>query len=354
MFGYVSVLPGAFSTFRWEAIKGDPLREFFRGLKSDEHTAKQANMFLAEDRVMCLEILRKYSKDYLLEYIPGAIGLTDPPTSIMTLIKQRRRWTNGSLFASWHVLDHLNLMTRSGHSCLRKFMMFFVYVYMTLNFIFSLLLVGSLFATYSILIRSFFPQDSQQKLGFYNLFLSGYVILLFCFTVCSLTKPIEKSGVVYRGIVIIFAIFMLVSVGFGLKYFYEEQLNSYLGYFIAGTMIATYVFPYLLNFDKIHIIKFPLGCFFLMLLSPLYINMFIIYAIANLHDISWGNRETDLRQQEKTQDNLLKFRVYTFIIWLSCNIIYGYGILYLQTYDNKGNSFASEVYLATLFILVSF
>lgn len=59
--GYVSVLPGAFSTFRWEAIKGDPLREFFRGLKSDEHTAKQANMFLAEDRVMCLEILRKYS-----------------------------------------------------------------------------------------------------------------------------------------------------------------------------------------------------------------------------------------------------------------------------------------------------
>lgn len=51
-FGFVSVLPGAFSTFRWEAIKGDPLKSFFKGLESDKHTAKEANMFLAEDRVM--------------------------------------------------------------------------------------------------------------------------------------------------------------------------------------------------------------------------------------------------------------------------------------------------------------
>ena len=116
LFGFVSVLPGAFSTFRWEAIDGDPLKSFFKGLNGDKHTAKEANMYLAEDRVMCLEILRKYSKSYVLRYIPGAIALTDPPESIVGLIKQRRRWTNGSLFASWYVLDHLNMITRSGHS----------------------------------------------------------------------------------------------------------------------------------------------------------------------------------------------------------------------------------------------
>mmetsp|Transcript_37452 Transcript_37452/g.43037 ORF Transcript_37452/g.43037 Transcript_37452/m.43037 type:complete len:115 (+) Transcript_37452:1128-1472(+) len=52
MFGFISVLPGAFSTFRWDAINGDPLKSFFKGLESDKHTAKEANMFLAEDRVM--------------------------------------------------------------------------------------------------------------------------------------------------------------------------------------------------------------------------------------------------------------------------------------------------------------
>ena len=51
-FGFVSVLPGAFSTFRWEAIQGEPLRSFFKGLENDKHTAKEANMYLAEDRVM--------------------------------------------------------------------------------------------------------------------------------------------------------------------------------------------------------------------------------------------------------------------------------------------------------------
>jgi len=117
IFGFVSVLPGAFSTFRWEAIRGDPLKSFFKGLESDKHTAKEANMYLAEDRVMCLEILRKYSKNYVLRYIPSAIALTDPPDDIVTFIKQRRRWTNGSLFASWYVIDHLNMINRSGHSC---------------------------------------------------------------------------------------------------------------------------------------------------------------------------------------------------------------------------------------------
>jgi len=28
-FGFISVLPGAYSMFRWDAIKGDPLNSFF-------------------------------------------------------------------------------------------------------------------------------------------------------------------------------------------------------------------------------------------------------------------------------------------------------------------------------------
>jgi len=52
LFGFISVLPGAFCTFRWAAISGDPLKSFFKGLEKDKHTAKEANMYLAEDRVM--------------------------------------------------------------------------------------------------------------------------------------------------------------------------------------------------------------------------------------------------------------------------------------------------------------
>ena len=56
-FGYQSVLPGAFSIFRWEAIKGAPLEKFFQGLNKSKLNLQQLNMFLAEDRIMCFEIV---------------------------------------------------------------------------------------------------------------------------------------------------------------------------------------------------------------------------------------------------------------------------------------------------------
>ncbi len=50
-FGFISVLPGAFSTFRWEAIDGGPLDEFLKNLldQKDSISCATANMYLAED-----------------------------------------------------------------------------------------------------------------------------------------------------------------------------------------------------------------------------------------------------------------------------------------------------------------
>ena len=38
LFGFVSVLPGAFSLFRFDAIKGKPMNEFFKHM-SNSHLA---------------------------------------------------------------------------------------------------------------------------------------------------------------------------------------------------------------------------------------------------------------------------------------------------------------------------
>ena len=59
-FGFTSVLPGAWSLFRWKAIKGAPLDMFFRNTDSNYMpTCAQANEYLAEDRIMCLQIYIK-------------------------------------------------------------------------------------------------------------------------------------------------------------------------------------------------------------------------------------------------------------------------------------------------------
>jgi len=77
LFGFVSVLPGAFSTFRWECIRGKPVDEFLKGSKDEfgdmTHImpCSDANKYLAEDRIMCLEILAKKDQEWLIHYIPG-------------------------------------------------------------------------------------------------------------------------------------------------------------------------------------------------------------------------------------------------------------------------------------------
>lgn len=78
LFGFVSVLPGAFSTFRWDCIKGTPLNTFLLGAKDEFSKSTKmahcstANKYLAEDRIMCLEIIAKKNKKFIIHYVPGA------------------------------------------------------------------------------------------------------------------------------------------------------------------------------------------------------------------------------------------------------------------------------------------
>lgn len=86
-FGFNSVLPGAYSMFRWKAIKGHPLEEFFKNItRTDNPSCSEANEYLAEDRIMCLEIYIKKNSKYYLTYIPGAVAFTDAPPSLGVLI----------------------------------------------------------------------------------------------------------------------------------------------------------------------------------------------------------------------------------------------------------------------------
>jgi len=106
-FGYISVLPGAFSCYKYTALtktktfKGKmtrPLDSYFRSITDIKSVNPAvANMILAEDRILCFDLL--CYKNYKLKYVPAAQAFTDVPAFLSLLIRQRRRWINGSLFA---------------------------------------------------------------------------------------------------------------------------------------------------------------------------------------------------------------------------------------------------------------
>lgn len=145
-FGYVSVLPGAFSAYRYRAIMDRPLEQYFHG----DHTLSKKlgkkgiegmnifkkNMFLAEDRILCFELVAKAGSKWHLTYVKASKGETDVPEGAPEFIGQRRRWLNGSFAASIYSLMHFSRMYKSGHNIVR---MFFFHVQLIYN-IFSVFL----------------------------------------------------------------------------------------------------------------------------------------------------------------------------------------------------------------------
>ncbi len=171
-FGFISVLPGAFSAYRFVALQNDkagngPLEKYFAGEKMHGANAGifTANMYLAEDRILCFELVSKRNCHWILQYVKSATGETDVPDTMAELILQRRRWLNGSFFAAVYALAHFYQLFRSDHSFLRKFMFLIEFTYTTISMIFAWFAIGNFFLVFHILTTSLSDPDKLGQVG---------------------------------------------------------------------------------------------------------------------------------------------------------------------------------------------
>lgn len=86
VFGYITVLPGALSAYRYFALQNDadghgPLNQYFKGetLHGQDADVFTANMYLAEDRILCWELVAKREERWVLKFVKSAVGETDVP-----------------------------------------------------------------------------------------------------------------------------------------------------------------------------------------------------------------------------------------------------------------------------------
>ncbi|KRX06299.1 HIT-like domain [Pseudocohnilembus persalinus] len=94
LFGFIHVLPGAFSGYRYDAIKNS-LKGYLKTELNKKYVSsslQERNMFLAEDRILCLDLY--CTEGYYIQYVPNALAYVDPVINLTVLIGQRRRWDN--------------------------------------------------------------------------------------------------------------------------------------------------------------------------------------------------------------------------------------------------------------------
>jgi chitin synthase len=217
-FGFISVLPGAFSAYRYVALQNDkngegPLEKYFKGetLHGAGAGVFTANMYLAEDRILCFELVTKRNCHWILQYVKSATGETDVPDTVTELILQRRRWLNGSFFAAIYAIAHFYEFFRSDHSFLRKIMFFVEFVFNTINMIFAWFAIGNFFLVFKILTSSLSDDNLLGNAGailavifewFYG------ISLISCFVLSLGNRP-SGSGKLYTAMVIFWCIIMV-------------------------------------------------------------------------------------------------------------------------------------------------
>ncbi|KAF5346535.1 hypothetical protein D9756_010015 [Leucocoprinus leucothites] len=317
-FGYVSVLPGAFSAYRYRAIQGRPLEQYFHGDHSlalrlgdkgiNGMSIFTKNMFLAEDRILCFELVAKKGAAWTLGYVQPSKAETDVPETIEELIGQRRRWLNGSFAASVYAVVNFWRALVSGVG---------VGAYTAMSLFFSWFALANLWLTFSIII-DLLP---SQRIVFWNVVVIHWInatlkwiyicatALQFILALGNRPKSEKFAYTVTMWIYAVLAVYLLVcslwltSSSFAtIPSVMEDASNA--GEFLTAllmppvgplmaAMISTfgiYLTASIMCLDPWHMMHsfFPYLC-----LAPSFTNILNVYAFCNLHDVSWGTKGSD-------------------------------------------------------------
>ncbi|KAJ3099254.1 Chitin synthase, class 1 [Phlyctochytrium planicorne] len=366
VFGYISVLPGAFSAYRYEALldnepNSGPLAKYFegeQGKQKGESNIFSANLYLAEDRILCFELVAKKHSRWTLHYVSKAYAETDVPDTVPEFLSQRRRWLNGSLFAGFYALSNIGRIWGSDHRILRKLGFTLQYIYNIVNQVYSWFILGNFAATFQFLFNDLKnmlvdpydptkPRDMAAKTIsiIINIAQFSYPIVLICLFIISFGNRPQAFRFTYTGVMAVLAIIGIVMMWLlisrisslfttntnGLLDGYYNLLNGY-GLtamdartedpmlFMLDSMIwtvsdvmyenlkknlemgqrlrAAYLVTVLATFGVMFVASFiqldfahMFTCFIqYILMLPSYINVLTVYALSNLHDVSWGTK----------------------------------------------------------------
>ncbi|KAG6851356.1 hypothetical protein H0H93_005754 [Arthromyces matolae] len=246
VFGYISVLPGAFSAYRYKALlngpngKG-PLASYFKG--ETMHGGSSAAGLFEEGGL-----------DSQLEFIYNAIQLIFTWTSL------------ANFYLAFYFL--VSSATKTGKDSAFNFL------------------------------------SSGAGLYVFEIFLNLYICILFVVLVCSLGNRPQGSKWIYTTAIILFGLCNIITMwcaGYTVYLAVPHTVDGWKNIVdliktnktlqdIVIALLATYGLYFISSF--MHLEPWHMFTSFVqyMFLLPSYVNILMMYAMCNLHDVTWGTK----------------------------------------------------------------
>ncbi|KIX02859.1 chitin synthase 1 [Rhinocladiella mackenziei CBS 650.93] len=317
VFGYITVLPGALSAYRYYALQNDPsghgpLSQYFKGetLHGRDADVFTANMYLAEDRILCWELVAKRGEQWVLKFVKSAYGETDVPDAVPEFVSQRRRWLNGAFFAAVYSLVHFRQIWQTDHTLTRKILLHIEFVYQFISLLFTYFSLANFYLTFYFICGSLAdPQIDPfgHNIGKYIFTVLRYIcVLLICLQfILSLGNRPQGAKKFFMGTMVTYSVIMAYTT-FASLYIVIKQLTAHaieetdpdnpykLGNNIFTNLIVSTVSTiglyFLMSFlylDPWHMFTSSAQYFALL---PSYICTLQVYAFCNTHDVTWGTK----------------------------------------------------------------
>ncbi|CUM65724.1 uncharacterized protein PRCAT00003372001 [Priceomyces carsonii] len=332
LFGYISVLPGALSAYRYIALKNHddgtgPLASYFRGedllckhQDSVSNNSKtnffEANMYLAEDRILCWELVAKRNENWVLKFVKLATGETDVPESISEFLSQRRRWINGAFFAALYALSHCKKIWATDHSLSRKFWLHVEFIYQSFTLLFSFFSLSNFYLTFYFLTGSLVStKHIGHNGGFWIFTLFNYlcICVLTSLFITSIGNRPQASKTIFKTLIILLTVCALYALIVGFYFVFSTirafgmgEDSTYVFVSIVVSLLSTYGLYTLMSvlyLDPWHMVTCSVQYF---LMIPSYTCTLQIFAFCNTHDVSWGTKGDNNPQDDKSNQYIIE------------------------------------------------
>jgi cellulose synthase/poly-beta-1,6-N-acetylglucosamine synthase-like glycosyltransferase len=354
--GYLTVIPGQFCVFRWDAVYSKnhnplkntrnqirknttPLENYFRGL--NKLSPLEANMFLAEDRILGFEIVSRHKSNWKLEYNPSAVAITEPCESIKELLQQRRRWTNSCYTCNfWLIVNIGKLISNSSLPLKERLQTLFSVPWLSLNTLFMLIFpsfVTVLFYLFTFEVGLKYGIDSLLYKVLHFSLITLLVSLLVQLIMFSTKKFSTKIiSLFYINTIILSFQYLALIIFIAFNHF--KFANSYI---FSGLTIFEPFSVLLISYihSKRLFLQFSKITFQYFVFRPIFFLQITLYSLCNLHDCTWGtkglffNKSYTKDTQTKASDlrSLYNFRAIIVALWIMLNITI---IILVMYYEN--------------------